>query len=760
MIKKRIIWILLLLFQCTVIFSQNSNHSVGVVDKNGKPIEFASIVIQKPDSTFVVALVTDAKGEATINKKPPIRLIISSVGYKAKSIEVSQFPIGKIQLEEDSEMLAEVVVSAKKPIVEIKGGNLVYDVTSLQRKGIATNAFDLVKEVPGVVSFDGNALSLAGTSSSVTVIINGRKSMMSSAEVQNLLKSFPPNKVKEVEVAYIAPASWDVRGAAINVVLKESLLSSVSGQVSTRYVNQHANSISQHFSLNLDREKYSLDFIYTPAHQNSISKSNTYAIHKVGSETREISSEIKAKTQTPLKHYIYLGGNWRPADKHSLSLSYIGDFTPNRKSVLDATNSLIGSSHQDGKASNHMHAVQFSYSTPWNIKLSADYLRYDTENGLDIQIGNNAMYRHLQNQQIDKVKGAIDGSYNFKNNWLLSYGGNYTYVLNQNRNRVPAYNSESTSETREDRFLGYLGVQKTFNRKLMLNLSLSAEWYKINEFEDFSLLPNVTATYFPAPNHIFQLGYNSFYYYPNYWQRQDYRQEKDGYEVYEGNPNLKTSRIDMANLVYVLKSKYVFNISFFRATDGFLNQGFQSPDEFKRINRPSNFDLADNWEFTMQLPFNLWNRWNLTVVPKVFSERYKVTNWNNISYDRNSWSFVIFANNRVKVLDKPNLYFTTMGVYRPTDGIDGVMDKDGLWFVNAGLEMTALDNKLSIALNANDIFESMVPQYRARIANQHYDINSNFYQRSVMLSVTYRFRSYKQPKSTEIDTSRYGVNAY
>lgn len=216
----------------------------------------------------------------------------------------------------------------------------------------------------------------------------------------------------------------------------------------------------------------------------------------------------------------------------------------------------------------------------------------------------------------------------------------------------------------------------------------------------------------------------------------------------------------MASLVYVLKSKYVFNISYFRATNAFLNQGFQSPNEFKRINRPSNFDFSDNWEFTMQLPFELWSRWDLTVVPKVFNERYKVTDWNNISYDRNCWAFVFFANSRVRVLDKPNLYFTTMGVYRPSAGIDGIMDKDGTWMVNAGLEMTALDNKLSIALNANDIFESMVPQYRAHIANQHYDLNSNFYQRSISLSVTYRFRSYKQPKSTEIDTSRYGVRLF
>ena len=63
-------------------------------------------------------------------------------------------------------------------------------------------------------------LQLAGQG--VTVILDGKVTTLSTEQLYSLLRSIPASRIEKAEVMYNAPARYQVRGALINITLKQS----------------------------------------------------------------------------------------------------------------------------------------------------------------------------------------------------------------------------------------------------------------------------------------------------------------------------------------------------------------------------------------------------------------------------------------------------------------------------------------------------------------------------------------------------------
>ena len=116
--------------------------------------------------------------------------------------------------------LPEVMVKGERPVVKAQQGKLVYDMPRLLEQLPVSNAYEALKELPGVIEQEGD-LSLGGRG--VSVIINGKVSTMSKEQLKTLLESTPVGRLEKAEVMVAAPARYDIRGAMINVVLKATL---------------------------------------------------------------------------------------------------------------------------------------------------------------------------------------------------------------------------------------------------------------------------------------------------------------------------------------------------------------------------------------------------------------------------------------------------------------------------------------------------------------------------------------------------------
>ncbi len=112
--------------------------------------------------------------------------------------------------------LPEVMITGERPIVKAEQGKLVYDLPRLLGNLPVDNAYDAVKNLPGVMDL-GEGLMLGGQE--VTVVINGKVTTLSTGQLNALLKSIPVSRIEKAEVMYSAPARYQVRGAMINLVL-------------------------------------------------------------------------------------------------------------------------------------------------------------------------------------------------------------------------------------------------------------------------------------------------------------------------------------------------------------------------------------------------------------------------------------------------------------------------------------------------------------------------------------------------------------
>ena len=185
------------------------------------------------------------------------------------------------------------------------------------------------------------------------------------------------------------------------------------------------------------------------------------------------------------------------------------------------------------------------------------------------------------------------------------------------------------------------------------------------------MLPNITVTFIPANDHIFQLAYNSIRNYPSYWQRQNYTSYNDEYSVSMGNPLLKPARTGNTNLTYVLKNKYTFQVSYYKVEDFFIDQSYQSPEKLQLLHKTFNIDYTSLLNFTAVIPISFGNIVSSNLIANVYNERYKSNEWFELAYNRNKWTGSLMAYNTIFISKKPNITMNLMAFYR-TPSIQGI----------------------------------------------------------------------------------------
>ena len=115
--------------------------------------------------------------------------------------------------------LPDMMVKGNRPIVKVKGATLTYDLPQLIKNHPVDNAYEAIKQLPGVSEQD-DALTL--NAQSVTVMIDGKATTMTSEQLYSLLKTIPTSRIANAEVIYSAPARYQVKGQVINLLLKHN----------------------------------------------------------------------------------------------------------------------------------------------------------------------------------------------------------------------------------------------------------------------------------------------------------------------------------------------------------------------------------------------------------------------------------------------------------------------------------------------------------------------------------------------------------
>jgi iron complex outermembrane recepter protein len=213
------LFIIMLLTVSLISRAQNTNTAKlkGKVSAiNQSALSAATITLLKAkDSSTVKMAVTDQEGQYLFENPPKGKYLVavSAVGYEKQysapftiSAENPVIELPAIVLNQRNNNLKAVTISARKPLVEQKIDRTVVNVDAFI-SNTGANALEALEKSPGVqVDKDGN-ISLKGKQN-VIVLIDGRPSYISGADLANMLKGMQASQLEQIEIMTNPPARY------------------------------------------------------------------------------------------------------------------------------------------------------------------------------------------------------------------------------------------------------------------------------------------------------------------------------------------------------------------------------------------------------------------------------------------------------------------------------------------------------------------------------------------------------------------------
>lgn len=230
------------LFVITQSFSQNHGTVSGkIIDKSSQEgIPFVTIAIKlKVDSSTVTGGLSEEDGRFSISGLVDGNYMVSCafIGYKAVDIPLlvgelnDYYDLGKIELEQSTQQLDEVIVQAKKEIVEAGLDTKTFSMDD-QFAQTGGSVLDALRGLPGVTVEQEGKVLLRG-SDRVAIFIDGKQSSLTGFGNQKGLDNIPTANIESIEIINNPSAKYDAAGMAgiINIIYKKENTSGFNGDV-------------------------------------------------------------------------------------------------------------------------------------------------------------------------------------------------------------------------------------------------------------------------------------------------------------------------------------------------------------------------------------------------------------------------------------------------------------------------------------------------------------------------------------------------
>lgn len=319
--------ILALVLLCTISAVAQNEIAGKVQDAKQKPIAYATVSLLTKDSTLVTGCITDEQGMFSLPVPRGEHLLqVSFIGYHT----VCQ-PVGAdkkhlvVTLQEESEMLNEVEVNGRRPLIERQFDKIVLNVSN-SPFAAGSNGKDILKRAPGVnVDKDGN---VTVNGKSVAVYIDGRPSYLSGEQLRAMLEGTDGNTIEKIEIISNPSAKYDAAGAGgiVNIKLKRNMMRGLNGFLSAAYGGMYFGDVktwqnSDMFSLNLN---YRTEKTYTFASLTQMYANQVNTVEQRSTYTDTLTNRFTERldsTNSDGKFQYYMarvGNDWYIDKKNTL----------------------------------------------------------------------------------------------------------------------------------------------------------------------------------------------------------------------------------------------------------------------------------------------------------------------------------------------------------------------------------------------------------------------------------------------------------
>lgn len=498
------------------------------------------------------------------------------------------------------QQLPEVLVKGERPVVKAERGKLIYDLPRMVERLPVNNAYEAVKELPGIVEQDGN-LTLGGRG--ITVVINGKVSTLDKEDLRTVLENTPVSRLEKAEIMYAAPARYRIRGAMVNVILKSNIgqKPALSGEVAAMYEQSRREDIAGRGNLLYTSRRFSADVMYSYGFKHTTFGLDKHSWHTMAGEVHELDLKTEAKGYGG-RHNLRLGADYDFGKKNLLSVVYNTQYRYGQ----DCTK-MRGTAHSDktDDGSRQLHNVTADYQSSFGLSAGMDFLFFSSPSQTFLQKDMQSVRQTLNydsNQRINRwlfyanqlhsLQGGTEINYGVK--YTTTHDNSYQFYRDGETGALTPDNSEKLLR-KEYTLNMYTGASHSFGKKFSAEVSLAAELYHAEGRHSWMLYPTVNTTYTPADGHALQMSFTSNRKYPAYWQLQPIIQYVDSYTEAHGNPDLKPSSNYSLDLNYLYKNKYMIGVNYNYTPDYFVQLPYQLPDRLAEMNQFVNYDFQKRW---------------------------------------------------------------------------------------------------------------------------------------------------------------------
>ncbi|MEJ5993719.1 TonB-dependent receptor [Pedobacter sp. Du54] len=756
-----------------------------VLDEIQKPVEYATIGLFKTtDSSLVKTTLSnpDGKFQFITVKTGSYFVKVNMMGFathRGKMFTLSDdkliIDLATINIRAEGKTLKTVSITAVKPLIERKTDKLVMNVENSSVL-IGSTALEVLQKAPGVTVDQNDRISMQGKQG-VLILIDGKQTYMSSADVANLLRSMQSEQIESIELITNPSSKYDASGNSgiINIKTKKNKNGGTNGSL-TASASQSKN-FRGNTGINLNHRTAKLN-VFGNYNYGNYRNSSLLDIDRIANGTpNTYFMQIGETTRKRENNNFKAGIDYFIDSKNTIGFLANGylntgnEFTTNNtligRSFNQVDSSLMANSNQKDNFKNLSYNLNFKSildSTGAEISADLDYSRYNGKeianyendylfaNGTRIRPLN--LIRNSTPTQIDIKAIKVDYNVSLSKTIKLEAGLKSSWVKTDNDLQAEEFiNSVWKNDVRRsNQFIydenvnaAYTNINKQFkNTSVQVGLRVEQTNSTGNLITTNDIVKRSYLDFFPtffvqqtlSKNNQLGFSYSRRIDRPSYDALNPFVYYLDQYTYNKGNPFLKPQYTHNFEVSYTLMQKYLLSINYSHVNDVITQ--VLLPDEKQKALYQTNANLATNISYgaNLNVPIKLAKWWEMNNNLNVFYLSFETPNLGGQSLKTGKTSMQFKMQNSFTIVKG----FTAelSGNYEsPLDY--GTLSIGSRYFMDMGISKSLLNNKASLKLAMSDVFNTIEQNITSAYPGLKYDLYQKNDTQMGRVSFTYRF---------------------
>lgn len=783
--------ILLLIFLVDCFFNTRAQRITGVVvDIEKRPMYGATVSLLKAQDSAVVKLsVSQNNGVFSFSITKPGKYIVSvsHINYKMVYTEPFEFDgirdheLSLLVLKAQPKGLSEVIVTSRKPIIEVKADKTIVNVEGTINAA-GSDAFELLKKSPGVQVDKDDNISLSGKNG-VQIFIDGKSSPLSGKDLADFLKSIHSSEIESIELITNPSAKYDAAGNAgiINIKFKKNKTLGTNGSIIAGYSTGVYSKYNTGVSVNHRKKKVN---IFGNYNYNRPKGESYFTIDRLLLDTLfEQRSTIIFK---PVTSTFKAGVDYFINKRNTLGVLVNGNLTDGNVSSGSKTNITYNPTDSLSRILDAGTATSFKRD---NLNANANY-RYTDTSGRELNIdANYGMYKIRTNQFQPNYYYDATGDnelsrfiysmiapndiniYSFKTDYEQNYrkgklgiGVKLAYVDSKNDfQRYNVYVSGKLLDTlksnnfRYNEYINalYVNYIKTYKGVIIqagirmentVSKGHSTGYKKLGNGDyanyDSSFTRNYTG-FFPSfavtfnknPRSQWSISYSRRIDRPTYQNLNPFEFKLDEYTYSKGNTELTPQYTNSVQLSNTYKYKLTTQLKISHTRDVF-SQITDTAEKTKTFITQKNLATQDNIGLTISYPFQL--KWYSALISaNSYYSHYKASLGIGREIDLDVYAVSVFMQNSIKL--GKGWTGEISGFYNSPSIFQGTFKLKALGNLDAGIQKSILRGNGTLKVSVSDIFKTQVFNATSNFAGQRFISKGGADTRQLRINFSYRF---------------------